>query len=140
MFLAAVTRLRFHHNKGSMFSGKIGVWPFVEQVVAQRNSRNRPKGTVLLVPQAVTAEVYRTMILDKVVPAIQAKMPQRVQVFHNNGQLVRELGFAGKQSSGEETNVAKLLHSNNLVHLDCFLELVTVPPHYLATKHNHVVD
>ncbi|KAF0737607.1 hypothetical protein AaE_008924 [Aphanomyces astaci] len=79
MFLAAVARPRFDHNKGSMFSGKIGVWPFVEQVVAQRNSRNRPKGTVLLVPQAVTAEVYRTMILDKVVPAIQAKMPQRVQ-------------------------------------------------------------
>ncbi|RHZ11529.1 hypothetical protein DYB37_010982 [Aphanomyces astaci] len=35
MFLATVTRPRYDHNKGSMFSGKIGIWTFVEDVVAK---------------------------------------------------------------------------------------------------------
>ncbi|ETV80621.1 hypothetical protein H257_06145 [Aphanomyces astaci] len=52
-------------TKGSMFNGKIGIWRVVENVVAKRNSRSHPKGTVLLAPQSVTAAVYRAMILDK---------------------------------------------------------------------------
>ncbi|ETV72673.1 hypothetical protein H257_12418 [Aphanomyces astaci] len=79
MFLAAVARPRYDYHNKCIFDGKIGVWPFVENVLAKENSRNRPKCTPLLVPQTVTAEVYLKMILEKVVPAIQAKMPRQDQ-------------------------------------------------------------
>ena len=39
MFLAAVARPRCDEN----FDGKIGMWPFVEQVAAQRTSANRER-------------------------------------------------------------------------------------------------
>ncbi|ETV78383.1 hypothetical protein H257_07943 [Aphanomyces astaci] len=79
MFLAAVARPRYDFQKKSMFDGKIGIWPFVVQLPAQRNSKNRVKGTMLTVPQSVTSDVYRAMILDNVVPAIKEKMPRNGQ-------------------------------------------------------------
>ncbi|KAF0775532.1 hypothetical protein AaE_000768 [Aphanomyces astaci] len=79
MFLAAVTRPRYDHHKKCIFDGKIGIWPFVETVLAQRLSRNRPKGTPIVVPQNVTSDVYRSMIFDNVIPAIKAKMPRQDQ-------------------------------------------------------------
>ncbi|KAF0706140.1 hypothetical protein AaE_014255 [Aphanomyces astaci] len=79
MFLAAVARPCYDHHKKCHFDGKIGVWPFVKPVEAKRNSKNRPKGTPLLAPESVNAEVYRKMIVDNVVPAIKAKMPRQSQ-------------------------------------------------------------
>jgi len=75
MFLAAVARPRNDHRARKIFDGKIGVWPFVEKVVAQRTSRNRPRGAVTLSPMSVNADVYSDMMLNEVVPAIQAKFP-----------------------------------------------------------------
>ena len=46
MFLSAVTRPRFDDEKVCMFDGKIGIWPFVHQVAAQRSSIYRPAGTM----------------------------------------------------------------------------------------------
>ena len=37
MFLSAVTRPRFDDEKVCTFDGKIGIWPFVNQVAAQRS-------------------------------------------------------------------------------------------------------
>lgn len=41
IFLAAVARPIFDDNCEYVFNGKIGIWPFVECVQAQRNSVKR---------------------------------------------------------------------------------------------------
>ncbi|KAH9137158.1 hypothetical protein AeRB84_017962 [Aphanomyces euteiches] len=75
MFLAAIARPRYDHHRRTFFDGKLGIWPFVECTLAKRTSKNRPKGTPVLSPQSVTAEAYREMMLQKVFPAINARMP-----------------------------------------------------------------
>jgi hypothetical protein len=46
MFLTAVARPRFNNAGNAIFSGKIGIWPFVKEIPAARRSDNRPKGTL----------------------------------------------------------------------------------------------
>ncbi|KAF0707394.1 hypothetical protein AaE_013625, partial [Aphanomyces astaci] len=75
MFLAAVARPRYDFHKKSYFDGKLGIWPFIERVPAQRGSKHRPKGTIITVPQNVNSDIYRETILHKVVPAIKSKFP-----------------------------------------------------------------
>ncbi|ETV67887.1 hypothetical protein H257_16012 [Aphanomyces astaci] len=50
MFLTAEARPRFEDALRKMWDGKIGMWPFVSVVPAQRKSKNRERGT----PVAVT--------------------------------------------------------------------------------------
>ncbi|ETV65070.1 hypothetical protein H257_18119, partial [Aphanomyces astaci] len=80
MFLAAVARPRYDYHNKCIFDGKIGVWPFVENVLAKRNSRNRPKGTPLLVPQTVTAEVYLKMISKSSCRRFRQKCLDKIRV------------------------------------------------------------
>ncbi|KAF0714687.1 Aste57867_3751 [Aphanomyces stellatus] len=75
MFLAAVARPRHDTHRNCAFDGKIGMWPFVEQSIAKRTSKNRPKGSIETKPLSVDGVVYKSMIINKVVPAIQAKFP-----------------------------------------------------------------
>ncbi|ETV78410.1 hypothetical protein H257_07959 [Aphanomyces astaci] len=70
MFFAAVAWPRYDHTRKTFFDGKIGVWPFVEVVAAKQTSRNRPKGAPVTMPQNVNSDVYKSFVLDKVVPAI----------------------------------------------------------------------
>ena len=53
------------------------MWPFVEQTVAQRSSKNRNRGD--LVTKTVTCDkvVYRRFLIEKVIPAIRLKWPDR---------------------------------------------------------------
>ncbi|ETV79928.1 hypothetical protein H257_07131 [Aphanomyces astaci] len=76
MFLSAVARPRWDHDKDEWFDGKIGTWHFTERVPALRGSRNRPAGSMVTKPVSVTREVYTTMLLDNAIPAIKAKWPQ----------------------------------------------------------------
>ncbi|KAF0723503.1 hypothetical protein AaE_009860 [Aphanomyces astaci] len=76
MFLSAIARLRWDHDKGEWLDGKIGTWHFTERVPTLRGSRKRPAGTMVTNPVSVTREVYKTMLLDKVIPAIKAKWPK----------------------------------------------------------------
>ncbi|ETV90033.1 hypothetical protein H310_15136 [Aphanomyces invadans] len=48
---------------------------FTEVVPAKRTSRNRPAGHSVLQPVNVTRDVYRRMLVDKVIPAIREKWP-----------------------------------------------------------------
>jgi len=73
MFLAAVARPRFDEEGVCVFEGKIGMWPFVKKVPGQRNSVNRPAGTMVTRSVTVTRQRYRDMLLEKVLPAIQTK-------------------------------------------------------------------
>ena len=77
MFLCALARPRFAPNGDCLFDGKIGMFPIVESVVAQRTSRHRPRGANIVRPVNVTKERYRQLIVEKVVPAIKEKWPCR---------------------------------------------------------------
>ncbi|CAN0296472.1 unnamed protein product, partial [Discosporangium mesarthrocarpum] len=39
------------------------------------SSKNRKKGTIMLKPAMVNAERYKELMIDKVIPAIKARMP-----------------------------------------------------------------
>ncbi|VEU43698.1 unnamed protein product [Pseudo-nitzschia multistriata] len=76
MFLCATARPRWDTNNCAWFDGKIGIWPFVVKEPAKRSSVNRPKGTLVTKPQNVDGEVYKRMLLEKVLPAIYEKWPR----------------------------------------------------------------
>ena len=76
MFLCASARPRFHPETNEcIFDGKIGIWPFVEKVPAQRGSINRPRGTLETKSVIVTREVYLEMLINELIPAILTKFP-----------------------------------------------------------------
>ncbi|KAF0709448.1 hypothetical protein AaE_012882 [Aphanomyces astaci] len=87
MFLAAVPRPRFDHERGVMFDGKIGMWPCVKYLPAARNSRNRAAGTLVTTLVNVDGELYRDYVMTRVIPAIKACFPsmnKHVMLQHDN--------------------------------------------------------
>lgn len=92
MFLSATARPRFNDNGNCTFNGKIGIWPFVKQVQAQRSSRNRAKGTFETKPITVNKATYKRFVLETVIPAIKAKWPRdnnariTVRLQHDNAK------------------------------------------------------
>ncbi|CAN0499316.1 unnamed protein product, partial [Discosporangium mesarthrocarpum] len=75
MFLAAVARPRMISD-GVCFDGKVSIWPIGDIVAAMRRSKNRKKGTMMLKPATINAERYKELMIDKVIPAIKARMPR----------------------------------------------------------------
>ncbi|CAM9466531.1 unnamed protein product [Discosporangium mesarthrocarpum] len=75
MFLAAVAR-PWMISDGVWFVGKIVIWPIADTVAAMRSSKNRKKGTMMLKPATINAERYKEHMVDKVIPAIKARMPR----------------------------------------------------------------
>ncbi|CAN0511225.1 unnamed protein product, partial [Discosporangium mesarthrocarpum] len=75
MFLAAVARPRMISD-GVWFDGKIGIWTIADTVAAMCSSNNRKKGTMMLKPATINAERYKELMIDKVIPAIKARMPR----------------------------------------------------------------
>ncbi|CAN0507495.1 unnamed protein product [Discosporangium mesarthrocarpum] len=73
MFLAAVARPRMISD-GVWFDGKIGIWSIADTVAAMRSRKNRNKGAMMLKPATVDAERYKELMIDKVIPAIKARM------------------------------------------------------------------
>jgi hypothetical protein len=90
MFLSAVGRPRFHPETGvCLWDGKIGIFPFVKKVAAQRNSANRPRGTLETKTVEVTRDVYREMLITQVVPALIIKFPdieKRIYIQQDNAK------------------------------------------------------
>ncbi|ETV97619.1 hypothetical protein H310_09515 [Aphanomyces invadans] len=87
MFLAAVACPRYDTQRGAYFDGKIGMRPIVEYRPAQRNSRNRPAGTIVATLVNGDATVYRNYVVTQVIPAIKAKFPtsnKRIVLQHDN--------------------------------------------------------
>ena len=74
MFLCAVARPRLLPD-GTWWDGKIGIWPFTENVAAKRSSVNREKGTLETKPINVNIAVYKEFLLQKVLPAIRNVWP-----------------------------------------------------------------
>ncbi|KAF0728003.1 hypothetical protein Ae201684P_009439 [Aphanomyces euteiches] len=77
MFLTAVARPRYDYTLRKLWNGKIGMWPFVSVVPAQRKSKNRERGTPVTTPITVTKKVYRQYLLEHVIPTIKKVWPGR---------------------------------------------------------------
>ncbi|XP_042035200.1 uncharacterized protein LOC121781540 [Salvia splendens] len=76
MFMAAVSRPLCGPDGDIIFDGKIGLFPFTEQIPAQRSSKNRPKGTMETKPiQSITKEVMTACLINQIIPSIKAKWP-----------------------------------------------------------------
>ena len=73
LFLAAVARPWWDTGRNQWFDGKLGIWPFTSQEPAERNSKNRAKGTIIMKSIIMTKEVYRDVLINKLFPAIVAK-------------------------------------------------------------------
>ncbi|XP_010682252.3 uncharacterized protein LOC104897130 [Beta vulgaris subsp. vulgaris] len=77
MFLAAIARPWLGPTGDILWDGKIGIFPFIDEVRAQRWSANRPAGTIeKKAKQSITKETIREMIINKLLPAIRAKWPE----------------------------------------------------------------
>lgn len=100
MFLSAVARPRYDHRTKTHFNGKIGIWPFVQDVAAQRNSRNRPAGTIEKKPLNVTADVFEEYLITKVIPAIKQKWVGR-----RSTAILIQQDNARPHSKGAEKNI-----------------------------------
>ena len=73
MFLCAQARPRFDTSSNSWWDGKLGIWPIGHVVNALRNSVNHPAGTPGWENLTITRPVYRSRLIDKLLPAILAK-------------------------------------------------------------------
>jgi hypothetical protein len=76
MFLAAVARPRYDEQGNCVFDGKLGFWPIVEQVQAQRSSVNRPAGAWETKGVSITKAVYTDFICNKLIPRVCSVWPR----------------------------------------------------------------
>lgn len=76
MFLCAQARPRWNPETNSWWDGKLGIWPIGHKKRAERNSVNRAAGTWVWENENITQEVYRKLLIEKLLPAIQAKWPR----------------------------------------------------------------
>jgi hypothetical protein len=83
MFLCAVARPRYDNTRNAWFDGKLGMWPVGKFVPAQKNSVNRAKGTMEWKNVNMTQELYRTMMMDELIPALLTRWPR------GNNQTIR---------------------------------------------------
>jgi hypothetical protein len=124
MFLCAVARPRYNAAGVCTFDGKIGLWPFVETVIATRDSVHRPAGTEETKPVNVTAEIYRQYLIEKALPAIKAKWPDR-----NREITIQQDGASSHIEEDDEAFVAAATAGNWTI------QLVTQPAQSPDTNH-----
>ena len=70
MFLCAVARPRFNTSVNSWWDEKLGIWPIGDWEPAQWGSKNIPKETLVWKNKMVTKDVYRDLLINKLIPAI----------------------------------------------------------------------
>ena len=90
MFLCAVGVPHQPPPPYAYFDGKIGMFPLADEILAKRNSVNRPAGTLLLSPLSLTAEEYLIQVTQPggLIDKIKEKMPWMqnftIRVQHDN--------------------------------------------------------
>ena len=68
---------RYDFHRKTEFNGKIGILPFTTVGVALRSSKHRPKGaTVIKLIEPINKAVYKSYLLEHVIPAIKAQWPR----------------------------------------------------------------
>lgn len=67
MFICAVSRPLLAENGDVLFDGKIGIWPFMEEVVAKRRSKKRARGQRYNKQiEVINRDVMKQALLEKV--------------------------------------------------------------------------
>jgi hypothetical protein len=64
MMLMVVGTPQYKPN-GEFFDGKVGLFPYIQKVPAQRSSKNRARGTMEIKPEKSTAEQYRNLLTKR---------------------------------------------------------------------------
>ena len=77
MFLCAVARPHLNPCSNSWWDGKLGIWPIGDWDLAKWKSKNRPKATLVWKNKIVTEEVYRDLLISKLIPSILEKWPRK---------------------------------------------------------------
>ena len=77
MFLCAVARPCFNPSANSWWDGKLGIWPIGDWDPAKWKSKKSPKGTLVWKNKMVTKEVYRELLISKLILAILENWPSR---------------------------------------------------------------
>jgi hypothetical protein len=75
MFLAVVARPRWDYERKRGFDGKLGIFPIVQERLAKRTTKNQKKGDIITVPLSVGKEVYKKLLMESFLPAIQDAWP-----------------------------------------------------------------
>ncbi|CAN0422231.1 unnamed protein product, partial [Ascophyllum nodosum] len=88
MFLGVVGRPRRNTAQNTELNGKIGIYPFTEQVRAQRRGVNRAAGTIVTKNVEVTKERYKTMMIDHVIPGIKSQFPRPLASASPNDRII----------------------------------------------------
>ena len=84
MFQCAVACPHFYPSAKSWWDGELGIWPIGDWEPAKRASKNRPRGTLVWKNKPVTKEVYRELLISKLLPAIVEKWPWMDRLSRNN--------------------------------------------------------
>ena len=72
--MGCVARPRQNQIGECTFDGKIRIFPFTEEVLTKRASKNRPKGVFETKPiESVNKQETREMLINKIVPVIKSK-------------------------------------------------------------------
>lgn len=75
--MAAMARPRFDEEGNKVFSGNIGIFPFVSVEPAKRTSKNREVGTLeMKACTSVKREDIRACLINKVIPMIHERCPK----------------------------------------------------------------
>ncbi|XP_057544046.1 uncharacterized protein LOC130823443 [Amaranthus tricolor] len=74
IFMCVVAKLMYSSVGELIFDGKIGIFPFTAQVLAQRRSKNRNRGEPETKSiQSITKTHISSMLIDNILPAIREK-------------------------------------------------------------------
>ena len=77
MFLCTVVKPCFNPSANSWCDRKLGIWLIGDWEPAKQKSKNRPKGTLVWKNKTVAKEVYRELLISKLIPAILENWPGR---------------------------------------------------------------
>jgi hypothetical protein len=123
MFLCAQARPRFDAQAGSMWDGKLGIWPIGTYKLAKRSSKNRPAGTQEWQNDTVDQEAYKEILMDKVFQAIIDKWPLGELADPNLVIKVQQDG-AGGHCKEDDPDLLEYLES---IHMDHKIKMYTQP-------------
>ena len=75
MFLCAVACPRFNPSANSWCDRKLGIWPIGDWEPVKCKSKNTPRGTPVWKNKTVTKEIYRELLISKLLLGIIEKWP-----------------------------------------------------------------
>ncbi|XP_042060647.1 uncharacterized protein LOC121804947 [Salvia splendens] len=146
MFMGAVSRPQFGTDGKTIFDGKIGIFPFTEQVPAKRKSKNRPRGTLEIKPiPSVNKEAMRECLLNQIIPAIKAKWPANAskEIYIQQDNATPHLNSSDSQFEALSSSDGFKFHlisqpvnspDTNLLDLDFFRAIQSLQDDKLATN------